>query len=84
MIMDKDERRKMLVEDFKKMFPGDEKAIRYAKNLPDETLDELEKMGFSPDRKVKIDPCAIDTKLITKSERAEPVKDHVFELRRKR
>ena len=50
----KDERRRRLVEDFKKIFPGDENAIKFAENIPDEVLDEFEKKGFSSERKVKI------------------------------
>lgn len=51
----KDERRCRLVEDFKKIFPGDENAVKFAENVPDELLDKFEKKGFSSERKIKID-----------------------------
>ncbi len=51
----KTERRKRIVEDFKKMFPGDDEAVKFAKNISDDMLDEFEKKGFSAERKVKID-----------------------------
>lgn len=31
-MIDKDERRRRLVEDFKKIFPGDENAVKFAEN----------------------------------------------------
>lgn len=54
-MIDKAERRKRVVEDFKKLFPGDEEAIKFAENMSDEILDEFEKKGFSAERKVKVD-----------------------------
>lgn len=53
-MIDKNERRKRLIEDFKKIFPGDENAVKFAENMPDELLDEFEKRGFSSERKVKV------------------------------
>jgi len=53
-MIDKDERRRRIVEDFKKIFPGDENAVKFAENLSDEILDEFEKRGFSSERKVKV------------------------------
>lgn len=58
-MIDKVERRRRLVEDFKKMFPGDDKAVKFAENIPDDLLDEFEKKGFSPERKVKVDGLVI-------------------------
>ncbi len=52
-MIDKTERRKRVVEDFKKIFPGDEEAVKFAENISDEMLDEFEKRGFSSERKVK-------------------------------
>ncbi len=41
--IDKHERRKRLIEDFKKIFGKDNvDAIKFAKNLPDELLDKFE------------------------------------------
>ena len=56
MIIDKDERRKRLIEDFKKIF-GDNNtdAIKFAENFPDELLDEFEDMGLSSNKKIKVE-----------------------------
>lgn len=40
--IDKAERIKRIIEDFKKIFPGDDNAVKFAKNISDEILDELE------------------------------------------
>lgn len=54
-MIDKAERRKRIIEDFKKIFPGDDDAIKFAENISDEMLDGLEKKGFSSERKVIVD-----------------------------
>jgi len=54
--IDKHERRKRLIEDFKKIFGNDNiDAIKFAENLPDELLDKFEDMGFSSNRKIKVE-----------------------------
>lgn len=58
-MIDKAERRKRIVEDFKKMFPRDDEAVKFAENISDEMLDEFEKKGFSAERKVRVDGLAI-------------------------
>lgn len=60
-MIDKDERRRRIVEDFKKIFPGDENAVKFAENIPNDVLDGFEKKGFSAERKVKIDECNMET-----------------------
>lgn len=56
MEIDKDERRKRLVADFKKIFGDDNiDAIKFAENFPDELLDKFEDMGFSSNRKIKVE-----------------------------
>lgn len=40
--IDKHERRKRLIEDFKKIFENNVDAIKFAENLPDELLDKFE------------------------------------------
>jgi hypothetical protein len=54
--IDKHERRKRLIEDFKKIFGKDNvDAIKFAENIPDELLDKFEDMGFSSNRKIKVE-----------------------------
>jgi hypothetical protein len=54
--IDKHERRKRLIEDFKKIFGGrNTDAIQFAERIPDELLDKLEDMGFSSNRKIKVE-----------------------------
>lgn len=53
-MIDKAERRKRIIEDFKKIFPRDDDAVKFAENISDEMLDEFEKKGFSSERKVRI------------------------------
>jgi hypothetical protein len=62
-MIDKAERRKRLIEDFKKIFPEDDNAVKFAENVSDEMLDEFEKKGFSSERKVRV-----DSGLVTKYE----------------
>lgn len=53
--IDKQERRKRLIEDFKKIFGRyNIDAIKFAEQMPDELLDKLEDMGFSSNRKIKV------------------------------
>lgn len=66
--IDKQERRKRLIEDFKKMFGENNiDAIKFAENLPDEMLDKLEDMGFSSNRKVKVG--SLEETLIVRNEK---------------
>jgi len=54
--IDKQERRKRLIEDFKKIFGRHNiDAIKFAERIPDELLDKLEDMGFSSNRKIKVE-----------------------------
>ena len=55
-MIDKNERRNRLIEDFKKIF-GDNNAdaIKFAENFPDELLDKFEDMGFSSNKKIKVE-----------------------------
>lgn len=53
-MIDKVERRKRIIEDFKKIFPGND-AVKFAENISDEMLDEFEKKGFSSEGKVRVD-----------------------------
>lgn len=51
----KNERRKRVVDDFKKIFGEDNvDAVEFAENIPDELLDKFEDMGYSGSRKIKI------------------------------
>lgn len=58
-MIDKEERRKRLVDDFKKIAEHSGKnvsdAVAFAQNIPDEVLDHLEELGFSSERKIKIE-----------------------------
>lgn len=55
----KEERRKRLIEDFRKVAEHRgsdiEKAVEFAKNIPDETLDYFEKLGYSSEKKVRVE-----------------------------
>jgi len=54
--IDKHERRKRLIEDFKKIFGKDNAdAIKFAENFPEELLDKFEDMGFNSNRKIKVE-----------------------------
>lgn len=53
-MIDKSERRKRIIEDFKKIFPGDDGAAKFADSISDEILDEFEKKCFSSERKVMV------------------------------
>lgn len=54
--IDKQERRQMLIEDFKKIFGSRNiDAIKFAERIPDELLDKFEDMGFSSNRKIKVE-----------------------------
>lgn len=70
-MIDKEERRKRLVADFKKIAEHTGKdvsdAVAFAQNIPDEVLDHFEELGFSSERKIKIEN-GIET-LETKSDR---------------
>lgn len=58
-MIDKEERRKRLVDDFKKIAEHSGKdvsdAVAFAQNIPDEVLDQFEELGFSSERKIKIE-----------------------------
>lgn len=58
-MIDKEERRKRLVDDFKKIAEHTGKdvsdAVTFAQNIPDELLDYFEELGFSSERKIKIE-----------------------------
>ena len=75
-MIDKAERRKRIIEDFKKIFPGDDVAVKFAENISDETLDEFEKRCFSSERKVRIDN--LDTNLEIKCESSCPNSEQHF------
>jgi hypothetical protein len=54
----KDERRKRLIEDFRKIARhagrDENEMVAFAEKIPDEVLDSFEKIGFSSNRKVTI------------------------------
>jgi hypothetical protein len=67
----KEERRKRLIEDFKKVAEHTGKdvseAVAFAQNISDETLDYLEELGYSSEREVTIKN-RVDTNLEIKSD----------------
>jgi len=56
--VNKDERRKRLIEDFRKIARhtgrDENEMVAFAEKIPDEVLDSFEEMGFSSNRKVVI------------------------------
>lgn len=66
-LLDKTERRKRLIEDFRKIAIAtgrDElEVMTFAAAIPDEQLDKLEEEGWSSDRKVTIDQNEINHNL---------------------
>jgi hypothetical protein len=72
-MINKIERRKRLVDDLKRIADHTGKdasdAVKFAQNIPDEVLDQLEELGFSSERKTRID--ITNNNLGTKSEKTD-------------
>lgn len=84
--MEKAERRKRLIEDFRKIAKhtgrDENEMAAFAEKIPDELLDSFEEMGFSSDRNVVIGT-EYDPNLQTEDIENE-VKTHgIFSLKRK-